>query len=356
MRGGFSGVLMPSTITPNMSLVVPTVGQEPGPQYATDVNASLNIVDGHNHTPGYGVPVPTAGLNINADLPINDSRLLDPKSIPFTSQSAPLPAIAPDIDAIYVSGVDLYYNDGNGNQIRITQGGSVTGAPGSITGLTPPASVTYSSGSETFTFQSNVNTPANIDVGSVIIRDITANSHGITLSPPSGLAADYSVVFPGALPSSQSTVEIDTAGNLSFVANTTPGGPIISGSSGMFSRTSSGVELITNFSITITTSGRPVILGFIPDGNAVPNSGYIEMSSSSADSGDIYIYRGDDITGTIVGEFHFGGQSPMQLPPSSVLAIDVVGAGTYTYNAYVNPSSAPCTISVFYSAFYAYEL
>ena len=37
---------MSFTNSPNMNLPIPTVGGEPGPNYATDVNSSLTLVDG----------------------------------------------------------------------------------------------------------------------------------------------------------------------------------------------------------------------------------------------------------------------------------------------------------------------
>src|SRR5271170_7092547 len=52
-----------------MGIVMPTVGVDPGPGYATTVDTALFVtVDQHNHTAGKGVQVPTAGININADL------------------------------------------------------------------------------------------------------------------------------------------------------------------------------------------------------------------------------------------------------------------------------------------------
>lgn len=208
-----------STITStSMSLPVPVVGVEPGPQYATDVNNCLNIIDGHNHTPGYGVQVPPAGLNINADLPINNNNLTSIRSVRFQSQSAAL-ALSTDIGCLYEVVNDLFYNDGNGISIRITQSGGLAGTPGSISNLTPPASASYVAGSSTFVFQSNTNTPANIDGASFVLRNLTANSKGLTLSPPNAMGADYTLVLP-SLPATNSVVTLDTSGNMSTKSDT----------------------------------------------------------------------------------------------------------------------------------------
>lgn len=204
-----------TTISPNMGLVVPSVGVDPGPDWANNLNASLSILDSHDHTPGKGVQVTPDGLNINSDLSFigNNATLL--RSTRFAAQSAPL-ALSADLGCLYVAGLDLYYNDELGNQVRITQSGGLAGTPGSIGGLVPPASVTYIPGNETFVFQSDVNTPANIDVASIIVRNLTMGSNGITLSPPNALASNFTITLP-TLPAVGSVLTIDPSGNMGTI-------------------------------------------------------------------------------------------------------------------------------------------
>lgn len=199
------------SISPNMSLILPGVGQTLGPQYATDLNNSLTIIDGHNHTAGYGVPVPSSGLNINADLSMNNSNLIAIKSLRMTPQS--ILAGPSDLDCLFVNGVDLYYNDGVGNHVRITQSGGVAGSPGSISNLTSPASATYVAGSSTFVWQSAANTPANMDNASIILRNLVANSFGVTLNPPNAMASNYNLTLP-TLPPGQQIMTLDASGNM----------------------------------------------------------------------------------------------------------------------------------------------
>jgi hypothetical protein len=184
---------MAFTTTPNMSLQVPVVGGEPGPLYATDVNNSLTTIDGHTHAVGSGVLITPAAINLISDLPFLDNNATQLRSVRFTSQLTPL-SLPSDIGCIYVSGVDLYYNDVSGNQIRITQTGSVAGPFGTITGLpSGTASASYATG--VFTFQSATNTAANIDAGSYVFRNSSPSSFGLTLQPPT-IGADYSVTLP----------------------------------------------------------------------------------------------------------------------------------------------------------------
>ena len=248
---------MPNTTSPNMSLILPTVGQEPSPTWAQDLNSSLTLIDQHNHATGNGVPVSPSGLNINADLPFMNNNAITLRSVRFTAQGAPL-ALVSDVGCLYESGVDLYYNDGSGNQIRLTQSGSVVGSSGTITGLTPPASASYSSVSGTFVFQSAVNTAANIDGASILIRDMTANSYAVTINAPSALAANYSLTLPAANPGSTSFLTVSSTGNIAASISTVAGitssniaANTITGQSGsnIHSATIDGSNLVSNIAL-----------------------------------------------------------------------------------------------------------
>lgn len=200
---------MPSTISPNMNLIVPTVGQQPGPAFAFDVNASLTLVDQHDHSPGRGAQITPAGININATLPFNNNFASQVAGVTFTAQS-----LVPAIGTIYEFGNDLYFVDGVGNNIRLTQSGAIAGTPGSITGLVPPASVTYVPGNQSFVFQSNVNIAADLDAGALKMRNLSPNStFALTLQPPAALVSNYTLTLP-TIPAVQSFMTLDNAGQM----------------------------------------------------------------------------------------------------------------------------------------------
>lgn len=196
--------------SPNMGLVLPGVSLTSGPQWATDVNASLSIIDQHNHAPGNGVQITPAGLNISSDLSFISNNATNLRSSRYNPQLTPL-AGSLDLGCVYVSGVDLYYNDVNGNQIQITDNGGVAGTPGSIANLVSPASASYVSADATFVWQSDVNTPANMDMGSAIIRNVVANGKGVTLEAPAALGADYTLVLP-LVPVSEKIMTLGASG------------------------------------------------------------------------------------------------------------------------------------------------
>lgn len=198
-----------TTPSANMNMPVPVVGTQPGPQYAININDCLTILDGHTHTPGSGVQITTAALDINADLTIGGNNLINVLSTRFNSQSGVLVG-ADDIGCVYEVLNDLYFNDGTGVAIRLTQNGAVAGTPGSIANLVSPASVSYVSSSSTFVFQSNTNTSAYLDASSIIIRNLVANSPGLTLEAPT-LSVDYTITLP-TLPASSKILTIDATG------------------------------------------------------------------------------------------------------------------------------------------------
>lgn len=206
-----------TVISPNMNMPVPVVGVDPGPDWATNLDSCLSIIDQHNHTPGRGVQITTAGLNINTDLPLNGNNLITARSVRLAPQLSPI-GLPADLGCIYESAGDLWYNSGGGAQVRLTNGSSPAGGAGSITGLpSGTASASYSAG--TFTFQSATNTPATMNVGPVIIGQPVASGFGVTISPSVSQAANYNLTLPVALPTTQSYVISDASGNLSFLYN-----------------------------------------------------------------------------------------------------------------------------------------
>lgn len=243
-----------------MQLIIPGVGTEQGPDYAFDINASLTLIDQHNHSAGSGVAITPNGLNISSDLSFISNNAIDVRSMRFTPQTSTL-ALPTDLGCVYESGVDLYYNDGSGNQIRLTQGGSIVGTAGSITGLpSGTASASYSSG--TFVWQAATSTPANMDFASAILRNNVANSKGLTLSPPNAMATDYSLSLP-SIPAATQFVSIDTSGNISGYVNIAGG---LTTTNLASNANILGSQLATNPSF----NGNVAASGQFPSSNSVP--------------------------------------------------------------------------------------
>ncbi len=204
-----------STLTPNMSLVVPTIGTEAGPTYAQDINSSLSIVDGHNHTPGSGVQITPAAMNINAALTFVNNPITNLQAVNFTTQSVyNLPSsLYTKLGTEATPIADLFFRDGSGTEVQITSNSQVNATAASIPG--------ESYGGGTFSWRQGTGStvPANFDIGSVVIRPNTAaTTYGVTLAPQSGIASAYTLVLP-ALPASPLTnvMTLDYTGNMSTV-------------------------------------------------------------------------------------------------------------------------------------------
>jgi len=204
-------------ISPNMNLNIPTPTVTPGPQYAEDISSNFSVIDAHDHSPGSGSPVSLSGIIANVDFSMSTYGINSLKSLSLLNQS-----VAPGLaGSIYMSGNNLFWKDGTGSyNVQITNGNAVavSGAVG-FTGLpSGTASAAYLSGTGTFRFQSATNTAAQLDVGSVLVRKLTASSAAVTIQSSASLTADYSMTLPAALPSSNSFIQSDNAGNLSFVS------------------------------------------------------------------------------------------------------------------------------------------
>lgn len=262
---------------------VPVVSTAPGPDWATDLNACLSVIDGHNHASGQGVQITPAGISINADFPMNGNNITTIRSLRMTSQGAAL-ILASDLDCLYTVLGDLYYNDGNGNNIRITQTGSVTGSAGTITGLpSGTAGASFSGG--TFTFIAATNTPAAMAVGPVSIGNSSAGAKTVTLAPDVSIASNYSLTFPAALPGASNYVTLDNTGALLY--NTA-------------GKTGTGAVVLA----TSPAIATPTLTGNVPAFQALGLSVYPALnvlSTSAKVGGTLYVGAGT-ATNTGTGE------------------------------------------------------
>lgn len=111
------------SVTPNMNITLPTPSVTPGPTWADEINTGFDVVDSHDHTSGNGVPIPTAGLALDADLSLNQNSLLEVKSTQMADQVTTLGPS--NVDATYAVNGDLWFNNGAGTPVQITTGNQV---------------------------------------------------------------------------------------------------------------------------------------------------------------------------------------------------------------------------------------
>lgn len=343
---------MASTTSPNMGLTVPGVGTEYSPTWASDLNASLSVIDSHNHSAGQGVQITPSGLNINADLAFQGNNATLLRSTRFSPQSAVLSGAA-DVGCLYVVNNELYYNDvTGGHNVQMTSNGSVNATSSGISSGT--ASASFSAG--VLVVKSSSTSFANIDMQSAILANSGNLSNQLTLQAPS-LSGSYSLTLP-PIPSSQSFMAVDTSGNITGYASVAQGitrsnqaavGQQISSSCSTFSTSSSSFVNVTNLSVTITTSGRPVMILVQPDGSGSGGELQVPANNDMA----VQILRGvSSVYFTIFGS----GTGPnFSIPVSSVLFLDTPSAGTYTYQVQMKSPSGG-TVICDNAVLVAYEL
>ena len=116
--------------TPFLNLDLPTVSVTLGPAWASQVNAAFEVIDSHDHSSGKGAQIPTAGLNINADLDFNEFAALNLRIASF-EQRTTSPSGSDFSTSLSVFGGNLYYTNTSGVPVQITDGGGIVTSAGS---------------------------------------------------------------------------------------------------------------------------------------------------------------------------------------------------------------------------------
>lgn len=134
------------------------------------------------------------------------------------------------------------------------------------------------------------------------------------------------------------------------------GGVAISTSSGGgYSNATTTYSDVTNLSVTITTSGRPVRLMLVPDGNL--SSNYSSLAATGGSGVFAFLRASTIIAETLIHAGNSGAGDLLQESVSAFTALDAVAAGTYTYKMQgkAHTVGSP-TASVFYCKLVAYEI
>lgn len=247
-------------MTPNMNLPNPVPGQDTGPDYAENIQSSLNIVDQHNHSAGQGVQIQPNGLNISSDLPFNSNNAVTLRSVRFTSQSVVLSGTS-DVACLYVVGNELYYNDyTGGNNIQITLNGAINATSSGIASGT--ATAAFSAG--VLVVKSSSTSFANIDMKSAILSNSGNLTNQLTLQAPT-LSSSYDITLP-TIPAQTNVMTLDVSGNmgsatynaiLAASSNANLGGKAVqeSGSNLVVSNTNASASLSMVRGIILNTGG-----------------------------------------------------------------------------------------------------
>lgn len=136
-----------------------------------------------------------------------------------------------------------------------------------------------------------------------------------------------------------------------------PVGEVVSESSGNFSSTSTSAADVTNLSVQIETTGRPVLIGLKPDGSSFAEFGILNNGGSSVSY--LHLLRDDVVIASIaINKLHLAAADIADLmTPPGVLFMDTeLAAGTYTYKLQIQNAFSSQTIYVKKLKLYAFEL
>lgn len=145
---------------------------------------------------------------------------------------------------------------------------------------------------------------------------------------------DWSVVFGTNNPVA-GTIPFSKLAQRPVGTNVGIGGVALSPSSGLFQSTLASYIDVSNFTLQITTSGRPVLITLTPDlggDNGGSPNGYVSLSSSG--SADFLLLR-NSVATTKTWLQGAAAAAPLSVPGSSIVFLDNPPAGTYTYSLQV---------------------
>ncbi len=103
-----------------MLLILPTVSNELGPAWASELNAALTLVDSHDHTAGKGTKISPAGFVVNANMDFLTYAIQNLKGAYLYDQGGTLDSSQHAV--IYQNAGNLYYNNASGVPVQITSG------------------------------------------------------------------------------------------------------------------------------------------------------------------------------------------------------------------------------------------
>jgi hypothetical protein len=191
-----------------LGVTLPVVEVTPGPAWASLVNQALQaLID------SVEAKVTPAGISIDADLDAKGQAVTGLDRLRLQNRGA---LSGPtNARSLYVRDGELYYNDGAGNEVKLTDGGSLNAAAlGGFTGdygLGAEAAH-YSAAATRFRFTSAADVNAELDTGDILLRQRAAAALAIKVKSPAGLAAAIERVLLGANPASTSLLTISSSG------------------------------------------------------------------------------------------------------------------------------------------------
>ncbi len=192
---------MTTPLTPNLDLYLPTPDDyNSTPSWGQLLNDNFQTLDAA--VPSVDTPLTPERFRINADLDFNSWNATHLTGAEFQDQSDVLGSLL----SIYFKDGEFYVNDNSGNEVQITEGGSVNAAAGNISGLPSSpagAGIAWDNSAGEFVFTgAGGNVRPTLATGPLKIYDVAAGppANAVTLASPAALATSYMLKLPSGLP------------------------------------------------------------------------------------------------------------------------------------------------------------
>jgi hypothetical protein len=222
---------MPQPPSPNMALVSPTPGSDPG-TWGTILNTLHDIVDAHTHKAGSGVKIGATAIQWDADITAAFAgvayALLGVRAVDFTPEpEADVAALSSACFANSDDANNLYYRNSAGQNVQITDGATLAitasgGFGGDYTAV--GASAGFTDAADTYFFKQQlgggVNQYARIQSADVDLYEFKAHptagvpTNRVRLASPASLGASYSLIMPAGLPASTKALYLTSTGEV----------------------------------------------------------------------------------------------------------------------------------------------
>lgn len=203
---------------PNMGLIDPTRGELGSGVWHDAIDANTGRIDEHDHTSGKGARVPTAGINIDADLSFGG--LYAPISLHRLTFSS-ITALSSNNKSLFVNSSDneLYWRTNSGTNVKLTDGTALnvaafTGGFGGDYAVSGNAD--YDAAGVVYTLKESGGTWARVASSGIRLYEHgTSEALYVAQIAPAALASSYTITWPTALPAGDSVLRMSTSGVLS---------------------------------------------------------------------------------------------------------------------------------------------
>jgi hypothetical protein len=248
-----------------MLLIRPTPGADDD-VWDDSINTLVALIDSHRHVVGEGRQIPSAALDINADVQFNFNRASELSGAAFDNVGA-LPITG--AREVFVFGGNLFYRNNSGTNVRITNGSTldqttVGGIAGDYSAV--GAEVAFNDTTDTYTAKQQLGAGvrqygkfahADLQLFEYIAHPTgVVPANAVTIKSPAALAAPYTLTMPAALPGSQLLTQITAAGAVTL-SNTVPSAVLMGGTLGVTGlvTATAGLTAAVNQSVTVSGSG-----------------------------------------------------------------------------------------------------